>query len=468
MSLRLPLLAHRRHRLLRVAVVTGAVTVGVATGFLLASPATVRVGTVNAEFSAGPGSGSVVQVNAGRPVTDDLLSGPLQVRVAVDMRPAPGVTERDMLAALAVARAHVVRAGLGYLLRVAAIALALSLVVVAVLVGLGPVRAVGTIALAVCLVAGSAGATVLRSRLTAFDAETCAHGWSRYVLADLPDLTPTPPAVSPPFLATAQGNPGLVPILLISDAHLNPAGLAFALDLQQKVGARAVLDGGDTSSFGVAGESCVVAPSIRAFHVPYVWVRGNHDSAAFGASMRVTPGVTVLDRSDTTVAGLDVYGVGDPSFTPRTGGVTSAMAAADAATRQTVLADVAGRDSRPDVVLVHECPMADSADPADPGVDGLVPLIVCGHTHRAAEAHHDGTVVLHTGTVGAGGLDASAVGQLRPFAALVLFFDPATHHLVKYYDVEGLGPQAATFTLHSELPAAAPSLQRRRSDLSPL
>ncbi len=451
MPLRLPLLAHCRRRWLRAAVLTAAVALGVAIGFLLASPATVQVGAVDARISAGPGSGSVVRVNDGRPVTDDLLSGPLQVRVALAMHRTPGVTERQILAALAAARGQVVRAGVQYLLRVAAIAVLVGLLVVAVLLGLGPVRAVVTLGLAVCLVAGSAGATVLRSRLTAFDATTCAHGWSRYVLSDLRDLTPAAPAVKPPAAATAAGNPDLVPVLLISDAHLNPEGLDFALRLQQKVGARAVLDAGDTTSFGVSGESCVVAPAIRAFRVPYVWVRGNHDSQAFARSMRETGGVTVLDRSDTTVAGLDVYGVADPSFTPRTGGVTTAMAAADATTRGRVLTDLAGRSDPPDVVLVHECGMADSTDPAAPGVDGIVPLVVCGHIHREAEAHHDGTLVLHTGTVGAGGLDASAAGR-APFAALVLFFDPGTHRLVKFYDVEGFGPQPATFTLHTEQP----------------
>jgi predicted phosphodiesterase len=285
-------------------------------------------------------------------------------------------------------------------------------------------------------------------RPSAFDAASCAHGWSRYALADVPELTPAAPTVTAPVAATAQANPGLVPVELISDDHLNPEGLRFARDLAHKTGARAVLDAGDTTSFGVPGEACVVTPLIRSFGVPYVWVRGNHDSPAFEKTMRVTPNVRVLDGGSTTVAGVTVWGIGDPSFTPRRSSTTAEMAANAARLRSTALAAVESNPIPPEVLLVHECQMVASADPVNPGTAGAVPLVLCGHTHRQAQSDLDGTLVLHAGSVGAGGLAAFALGGLRDFDALVLYFDATTHSLVKYYDVSAPGGQPARFVEH--------------------
>jgi hypothetical protein len=142
------------------------------------------------------------------------------------------------------------------------------------------------------------------------------------------------------------------------------------------------------------------------------------------------------------------------------------MAANDARLRLDVAATVDAADVVPDVVLVHECQMAASVDPANPGVAGVVPLVACGHLHRYAESTIDGTTVLHTGTVGAGGLGAFDRGQLQAFGALLLYFDATTHRLVKYYEVTGNGGEAASFTVHEVAPPtpAVPLELQRAAD----
>jgi predicted phosphodiesterase len=270
--------------------------------------------------------------------------------------------------------------------------------------------------------------------------------------------------VTVPVEATPEANPGLVAVELISDDHLNPEGLRFARDLARKTGVRAVLDAGDTTSFGVPGEACVVTPLVRSFGVPYVWVRGNHDSRGFERTMRATRNVRVLDGASTTVAGVTVWGVGDPSFTPRRSSTTHEMAANAARVRSTVLGAVESASTPPEVVLVHECQMAVSADPTNPGAAGAVPLVLCGHTHRQAQSNLDGTVVLHAGTVGAGGLAAFAMGGLRDFDALVLYFDAVTRSLVKYYDVSAPGGQPARFVEHVVTNPEPSSVLQRGAD----
>lgn len=456
-------LAGRHRWFVALALVAGVAVLSAWVAFLVVPGATVRVGVVSADISAAPGSGTVIRAVEGRPVTDATVTrGPLQVRVNVAFRPSPAVHEPQVLAGLDHARGKLVRAAVMYLLRVAAVAAALAVGVALML--FGRARKVFGAAVAASIVVGtSAAATAGTVRAAAFDAASCTHGWSRYALADLPELTPPAPQVRPPVDATAGGNPGLVAVELIADNHLNPEGLKFALNLARRTGAQAVLDAGDTTSYGVPGEDCVVVPLIRQFHVPYVWVRGNHDSAAFADEMRHVPGVRELNASTTTVAGMTVFGDADPSFTPHAELTTAQMHRADATVRAGLPAQLAALDATPDVVLVHDCLMALSADAASPGAAGIVPLIACGHLHRFSEQTVNGTTVLHTGTVGAGGIAALQTGQLRDFGATLMFFDPTTHRLVTFFDVEGAGGRLATFTAHVMPAPAPPPVSRQRA-----
>jgi len=160
--------------------------------------------------------------------------------------------------------------------------------------------------------------------------------------------------------------------------------------------------------------------------------------------MRAIPGVHVLDRTATSVAGINVFGVADPSFTPRRTTSEAAMAAADAATRVQTTVDLAMVKQPPDIVLVHECPMVIGDD----GIQGDVPLVACGHLHRFLESTDDGTTVLHTGTVGAGGLGAVRAGQLHTFGPVLLYLSADTHRLASYWVIDGAGGQSAQWVWH--------------------
>jgi len=438
-----------RRRWLVALVLVGIGLAGAWTSLAVTPAATIHAGVVQAQIKAAPGSGTVVRTALGRAVTDDTLNaGPLQVQVAVKVHADPQVTEPQLLEGLNNARPRVIHAAVVYLVRVALGAIVVTLLLALLLFGRAPRRLVLAALTSMTVVGAGVGATAATTHVASFDAASCAHGWSRYAIADLPDLTPPAPIVQPPYDALASSNPDLIPVVLISDVHLNPQGLVFARALQRSTGARAVLDAGDTTSYGVPGEACVVAPLIRTFGVPYVWVRGNHDSAAFERTMRAIRNVRVLDRAGTTVAGLRVFGVGDPSFTPRRRTTPAVIRANAERVRASLPAALAQAPTQPDVVLVHECGMAASSDAANPGVAGVTPLVACGHTHRYAEKTVNGTTVLHTGTVGAGGLGAFALGGLREFDAQLLFFSSTSHELVRYYDVHGSGGTVATFTPH--------------------
>jgi hypothetical protein len=104
-------------------------------------------------------------------------------------------------------------------------------------------------------------------------------------------------------------------ILHVSDIHLSPLGMSFALQLAQTFDVDLVIDTGDLTSYGSPAENLIVS-SIASFGRPYVLVRGNHDSAATEAAVRAIPNAAVLDGRARRIGGLLVYGLGDPVFTP--------------------------------------------------------------------------------------------------------------------------------------------------------
>src|SRR5262249_57916802 len=76
-----------------------------------------------------------------------------------------------------------------------------------------------------------------------------------------------------------------------------------------------VIDTGDITDWGSEPEASYVA-AIGRLNVPYVFVRGNHDSRQTQAAVGRQPNAIVLDDEVRTVDGLTIAGIGDPRFTP--------------------------------------------------------------------------------------------------------------------------------------------------------
>ena len=214
-----------------------------------------------------------------------------------------------------------------------------------------------------------------------------------------------------PFVAGDE-----IRVLHISDIHLSTLGMDFALELARSFEVDAVLDTGDTSSFGTAAES-IILDRVPEFERPYVWVRGNHDSFSFQAAVAAKRNAVVLDGDVARVSGLTFYGLGDPLFTDERGapveGETIADLVRSAGLR--IARDLEATAPPPDIVAVHDDRMAES-------VAGTVPLVVSGHFHREAIEVVNGTIYLEVGTTGgAGPTGFTAEGGL-PFSAEILYF----------------------------------------------
>lgn len=279
-------------------------------------------------------------------------------------------------------------------------------------------------------------------------------------------------------LPTFEADGSLVRVLHVSDIHLNPQ----AFDLMERVtvqfGVDAVVDTGDLTDWGSDPETQLV-DRIGDLEVPYVYVRGNHDSRRTQAAVAAQPNAVVLDGDAAEVAGLRFWGIGDPRYTPDKSEQDGRTEAERAEAFAPEVAERLAADEPPpvDVALVHDQRMADD-------LGGEVPLVLAGHTHDATEkrieprdrdAGGDGdgeveggdadgagdsgdgsttsstgapdtgtdaevetpagderTLLLIEGSTGGAGLRGLQGEEPEPLSASILYFDPDTRQLVAY------------------------------------
>jgi predicted phosphodiesterase len=282
-------------------------------------------------------------------------------------------------------------------------------------------------------------------------------------------------------LPTFRPSDDLVAVLHVSDIHLNPQAFDLMERLIGQFAIDEVADTGDLTDWGTGPEAELV-DRIADLEVPYVYVRGNHDSRTIQAAVAEQPNAVVLDGEATEVAGLVFWGIGDPRYTPDK---SQERVGTEQERAEAFAPEAAGRlaEAEPpevDVAMVH-----DQRTAADMG--GLVPLVLAGHTHTPDEKlieppdeedrvdddatgeagestastgdEDDGdattstdagtgggsepdpdqsedepeeTLLLVEGSTGGAGLRGLQGEEPEPLSASVLYFDPATGDLVAY------------------------------------
>lgn len=291
-------------------------------------------------------------------------------------------------------------------------------------------------------------------------------------------------------LPTFEPDSGLIRVLHVSDNHLNPQAFDLMARLSDQFGVDVIADTGDVTDWGSDPETRLV-DRIAELDVPYVYVRGNHDSRRTQEAVAGQPNAVVLDGGAATVAGLRFWGIGDPRYTPDKSEEGGASERERAEAFAPVVADRLAEDQPPavDVVMVHDQRMAGD-------LGGEVPLVLAGHLHEPAEARiapreddapdegsgstADGqggegeaddrgttttdqagsgeagepapeeTILLVEGSTGGAGLRGLQGEEPEPLTASVLYFDPETRRLVAYdrITVAWLGDAGATIERH--------------------
>ncbi len=178
-------------------------------------------------------------------------------------------------------------------------------------------------------------------------------------------------------LPTFEPDSDLVAVLHVSDIHLNPQAFDLIERLVDQFGIDVVADTGDLTDWGTGPEARLV-DRIGRLDIPYVYVRGNHDSRSIQAAVAEQPNAVVLDGEAATVAGLRFWGIGDPRYTPDKSeqGVGTEQERAEAFAPEAAARLAEDEPPEVDVAMVHDQRLA-----ADMG--GEVPLVLAGHTHTA-------------------------------------------------------------------------------------
>ncbi|HEU0102392.1 MAG TPA: metallophosphoesterase [Mycobacteriales bacterium] len=236
-------------------------------------------------------------------------------------------------------------------------------------------------------------------------------------------------------LPSYAAQPGTVRLLHVSDLHLSTSAYPLIASVVAQFDVDLVVDTGDVADHGSSVEDAYV-DAIAGLRVPYLYVRGNHDSVGTEAAVRRQPNAVVLDDGfPVRVAGLTVMGQADPRFTPdkQTGDEDAPreeLLAVGRHLRDVVLTQQPG----PDVVAVHD-PV--SAEP----LAGEVPLVLAGHTHRREVTEQDGTRLMVQGSTGGAGLRALEGETPTPVQLTVLYLDGSDGRLQAYDEISlgGLG-----------------------------
>src|SRR6266536_2084954 len=198
------------------------------------------------------------------------------------------------------------------------------------------------------------------------------------------------PATS--HLPTYQPNPDTIRVLDVSDIHDNPAAWNVMHSLTREFSVNLIIDSGDLTDHGSRPEDAL-AGEIPTFHVPYVFVKGNHDSLATQRAVAKQRNAVVLVGKEVVVGGLRIIGAGDPRFTPNLS--VDVPGEQSVVTMGRDLAAAARRASQPpDIAVVH--------DPAAVvPLDGTVGLVLAGHLHkRQTETMPNGTLLFVQGSTG--------------------------------------------------------------------
>ncbi|MBO3750514.1 metallophosphoesterase [Streptosporangiaceae bacterium NEAU-GS5] len=243
-------------------------------------------------------------------------------------------------------------------------------------------------------------------------------------------------------------DPSTIRVLHVSDLHINPVGWNVIHSLIDQFKINLVIDTGDISDHGTKAENKFVE-EIGRLGVPYVFVRGNHDSLATQRAVAKQKNAIVLDGQAATVKGLHIYGLGDPRFTPDKAVQVASDDKALAALGQANAAKISPPEwprststSAPDkiatdIVAVHD-PTVGRA------FSGSVALVLAGHVHqRSTELMPTGTRVMIQGSTGGAGLRGLEHDEPTPLMASVLYFNKDDHRLQAWDDITvgGLGEQ---------------------------
>ncbi|WP_018351357.1 metallophosphoesterase family protein [Longispora albida] len=444
-------------------------TVGVAAGLLLGGTVQGPLGPFQAEFSLTPGlhGGTQVVVPPLGSLTLDSHAGPERLTIRLDSldqaRTQRLVSDPDGLGKASESAFSDVQSGIVKVLLQSTGAALLGAMLLGALVYRSVRRTAAVALTALGLIAASLGTALVTFRSDAIDeprydgllvnapavvgdARKIASRYEQY-RGDLQRLVTNVGKLytTVSTLPVYEPEPGVIRALHVSDMHLNPGAWDVVQTVVTQFSIDVVIDTGDLTDWGTGRESEAYARGISDLKVPYVFVRGNHDSAETVAQVARQPNAIVLDNRVQTVAGLRIGGIADPRFTPDKSTTSSGLLEERRLFETgTTLATTIGRVGGADIAAIH--------DPVAAGpLAGAVPLVLAGHKHKREVRQLDPkTLLMVEGSTGGAGLRGLELAEPTPLALSVLYFSSAGK-LQAYDDISVGGTGRSEVTLQRRL-----------------
>jgi predicted MPP superfamily phosphohydrolase len=246
-------------------------------------------------------------------------------------------------------------------------------------------------------------------------------------------------------LPAYNADPSTIRLLHVSDLHLNPAAWEIIRSVAKQFKVDLIVDSGDITDHGSGPEDRFLDP-IGTLGVPYVFVRGNHDSVGTERAVAALPNTVVLNHTVQEVSGLRLLGAPDPRFTPdkETRDTDPPPTVKQVGDQLAATARAQPAAASIDAVVVHD---PDMGLP----LDGAVPLVLAGHTHeRDVNRMDGGTLLFVQGSTGGAGLRGLEGEKPTPVQLSVLYFDRDTRTLQAWDDITlgGLGLTSAQIERH--------------------
>ncbi len=194
-------------------------------------------------------------------------------------------------------------------------------------------------------------------------------------------------------------------VLLVSDIHGRNIYPQLA-EVVRNQDVDFVVDSGDLVQWGTSFELSArpdISEGIQSLGVPYVFVKGNHDSVTTAAQLREVPNVEVLNGTDLELDGLHLVGVGDPRLYQDGGPVEQEQPEVVADIERDRAAQAA--DSLPDDLGPVDLAVMHHPEGARELGELLHAKVwVSGHTHKPALEVAGDHVDITVGTTGAAGI----------------------------------------------------------------
>lgn len=212
-------------------------------------------------------------------------------------------------------------------------------------------------------------------------------------------------------LPAAPPEEDTIRVLHVSDMHSSAAATGLTRTTADLYDVDFIIDTGDLTDLGTSLEARYPS-SYLPMKVPYLWIAGNHDTPTIIKTMESTPGVTVVGGRFVQESSILVGGFPDPAALSISPQPSSDGRLAQDAARIGGIVD--SQSPKPFIVAVHDPKQAAR-------LDGKVPVVLNGHTHRESVVVSNGTVILDAGSTGGGGFRSIAPGGESPSSLQVLY-----------------------------------------------